>query len=56
MDNIVEPAVEDVLTGMRFIVVPAGIGGLGSVDVGFFTYSVLAGVCVTNLCIQGVHQ
>ena len=39
---------------MGFVVIPVGIGGLGDVDVGSFSQGVLAGVCASDIYIQGI--
>lgn len=39
---------------MGFVVVPIGISGLGDVDVSCFTECVLAGVCATDLYVEGI--
>lgn len=39
---------------MGLVVVPIGIGGLGDVDVCRFTYCVLAGVCASDLDVEGI--
>lgn len=49
-----KPAVEDVLVRVGFFVAPFGVSRLGDVDVGYFAYFVLAGVCTTNFYIEGI--
>lgn len=39
---------------MGLVVIPIGIGGLEDVDVCSFTKGVLAGVCSTDLDIEGI--
>lgn len=39
---------------MALVVVPISVRGLGNVDVGCFAYCVLAGVCTTDLYVDGI--
>lgn len=47
-----EPTFGKFLVGVSLVVIPIGIGGLGDVDVGCFTYCVLAGVCATYFDVE----
>ena len=53
-DDPVEPAVENLLVGMDFAITPLDVLGDRDVDVCCFIQGVLAGVCATDIYIQGI--
>lgn len=49
-----EPSFGKFLVGVRLIVIPIGISGLGDEDVGCFAKGVLAGVCASDLDVEDI--
>ena len=50
----VEPAVGNVHVGVRTVVLPVGVGGLGQADVGRFSEGVLGGIDASYLDVEQV--